>query len=127
MSVPAATRSAVASSWLSLLHLRVERGAFALAFVVVAATCFLFAAMPRAFAGFADRALRHEVAAASPAARGVRVSAAARIPAGAAAAPSGRSCRLRSGPSSPRPRRSSRRRGSSSRPGCRRFPGPCAT
>ena len=56
---------------LLLRRLRLEPGAPFAMFALVAATCFLFAALPREFNSFSDASLRHEVAQASPLARNV--------------------------------------------------------
>jgi putative ABC transport system permease protein len=81
MSVVSAIRSTAGASRLSLLHLRIERGSFAVAFAVVAGTTFVFAAMPGKFAGFADDALRRDVATAAPAVRDLAATEVGRIPA----------------------------------------------
>ncbi len=72
---------------LFLRRLRFEPGTPLTMFVLVAGTCFVFAALPRLFDAFADDGLRYAVAHAKPLARNVRAFDAGRVPAAGGTAP----------------------------------------
>jgi putative ABC transport system permease protein len=65
---------------LFLRRLRLEPASALTMFVLVAGTCFLFAALPRLFNAFADDGLRFAAGHAAPVARQVRVTDTARVP-----------------------------------------------
>lgn len=71
----------------SLRRLRFERTALAATLVVVAATSFLFAALPRAFGRLANQGLRSTLEQANPLQRDFSLTTFGRIPAAAGAAP----------------------------------------
>jgi putative ABC transport system permease protein len=81
-------RSALgAGPWLVARRLRWEPGSALALFVLVGASCFLFAALPRLFNAFADDGLRHAIAHAPQQARNIREIESTRIAAGARARP----------------------------------------
>lgn len=85
MSVAAASRGRAALAGgltLFLRRLRLEPASALTMFVLVAGTCFLFAALPRLFNSFADDGLRFAVEHAAPVARQVRITDTARVPDG---------------------------------------------
>jgi len=80
---------AVVGAGLSLIvrRVRLDPGPPLTMFLLVGATCFLFAALPRLFAAFSDDGLRAAFANAPVAARNPRLLEPARVPAGATADP----------------------------------------
>jgi putative ABC transport system permease protein len=72
------------STWLVLRRLRFEPAPALTMFVLVVATCFLFAALPRLFNTFADDGLRYSVGHAPLSARNVREVEENRVAVGAA-------------------------------------------
>ncbi len=79
------TPSLGAGPWLVARRVRFEPGSAVAMFLLVGATCFVFAALPRLFNTFADDGLRYTVANAPPSARNVRQVETTRIAARAGA------------------------------------------